>query len=252
MRAVLSMGIVVCVVVASAAQSTEQKFEVVSVKPNSSGPQTGRGLTSPAGRFVARNEPLRSLIAFAFEIDEVRVIAPNWTENSRFDIEATTPATRNRGDLQAMMRALLADRFTLRAHREMRDAPVFKLTRNRPDRLGPQIRAVTIDCQQRTPGQPPPCRTVGLPNGVEVFGREWAAIGLGQLLSRPLERTVVDATGLSGQFDLTLQWSNNSDDGTLAGRVASAVEEQLGMRLSPETVPLEHLVVDDVQRPTPN
>jgi len=234
------------------AQQPEPRFEVASIKQNMAGLAVGRGLTSPEGRFVARNEPLRSLIAFAFQIDEVRVISPGWTQDSRFDVEATTPTgPRKQGELAAMMRALLAERFALRAHREMREAPVYKLTRLHPDRLGPNLRPVTIDCQQRTTGLPR-CRTVGLPNGLEAFGREWAAIGLAALLSRPLERTVVDATGLSGQFDATLEWPRPSDDTPIAAGVFAAVQDQLGLKLTAEKLPLEHLVVDGVERPSPN
>lgn len=246
-------GVLVAVLgVTLAAQQPEPRFEVASIKQNMAGNAVGRGLTYPDGRFIARNEPLRSLIAFAFQIDEVRVVAPDWTRESRFDVEATTPAgPRKPGELAAMMRALLAERFAVRAHREMREASVYKLTRLHADRLGPNLRPVTIDCQRRVTGLPP-CRTVGLPNGVEAFGREWAAIGLAALLSRPLERIVVDATGLSGQFDAALEWPRPSDDTPIAAGVFTAVQDQLGLKLTAEKLSLEHLVVDGVERPSPN
>ncbi len=251
---VLLSAIVVCAAAtAMSAQSDEPKFEVASVKPNTTGPETGRGYQSPEGRFLARNTPLKSLIALAYQIDEVKLVAPGWTEDTRFDIDATTPAgPRKPGEIAAMLRGLLAERFALRAHREMRETAVYKLTRLYTDRLGPNIRSVTVDCDTRTSGQLPPCRTVGLPNGMHWFARDWAQMGLAQFLSIPLQRTVVDATGLSGQFEVNVEWQRPSDGTPVAGAVLAAVEEQLGLRLTPEKLPLEHVVVDSIQRLSPN
>src|SRR5262249_18615187 len=178
MRNAIVFAIVACSAVSSmSAQQDALRFEVASVKLNTTGPQTGRGRQAPEGRFRAKTEPLKSLIAFAFGTEDYKVIAPAWTEDARFDVEATTPpGPRKPGDFGAMMRGLLADRFALRAHREMRAATVYKLTRLYADRLGPNLRAVTVDCEQRTPGQPPPCRLVGLPNGMHAFAQNWSGL----------------------------------------------------------------------------
>ena len=97
--------------------------------------------------------PLRFILLDAFDLRDHQLIgAPEWTESARFDITATYPADAARDrqdDARAMLRTLLADRFGLKTHREMRELPIYALVMARKDgALGPQLVRSTIDCEQ--------------------------------------------------------------------------------------------------------
>jgi len=257
------------------AQSGDLKFEVASIKPNTfvDGP-TEMG-TQPGGRVTIINVPLRLLIRNAYEIQDSQLVdAPKWIADERFDIvakangEIPRPVPGNPGPLQAIMRSLLAERFKLAVHRETRDFPVYALQLARSDRrLGPQLRASATDCAalaasgqpQASPDQKPRC-------GVRATGGHMLAGGLpvaqlATLLSTMVDRTVVDRTGLPGAFDLELNWTpdrlpqrpdaappSNPDNPS----IFTALREQLGLKLESAKAPTGVLVIDHVERPTPD
>jgi uncharacterized protein (TIGR03435 family) len=66
-----------------------------------------------------------------------------------------------------------------------------------------------------------------------------------------VERVVVDRTGLAGSFDVELDWSADQPDSDKPSLVA-AVQEQLGLKLEAERGPVEVIVIDHVERPSPN
>jgi uncharacterized protein (TIGR03435 family) len=257
------------------AQSGDLKFEIASIRPNTfvDGP-TEMG-TQPGGRLTIINVPLRLLIRNAYEIQDAQLVdAPKWIGDERFDIvakangEIPRPVPGNPGPLQGMMRSLLADRFRLAVHRETRDFPVYALQLARSDRrLGPQLHASLTDCAalaasgqpQAAPDEKPRC-------GVRASGGQMLAGGLpvaqlASLLSTMVDRTVVDRTGLSGAFDVELNWTPDrlpqrpdaappsSPDNP---SIFTALREQLGLKLEPAKAPADVLVIDHVERPTPN
>jgi uncharacterized protein (TIGR03435 family) len=249
---------------APAQQSDGARFEVVSVRPL---PAT----TGPGGRF--RPDPTRfsgdftvvNAVAFAYRIEPNRVVgAPQWATDQRYQINATTPP-RKPGDIQQMMRHLLEERFALKAHRESRPIAVYALLMARADgSLGPGLQRVERDCTK------PASNLSGcsVSSGVGRFranGQPWGTVvGLldgGVVTGRPL----VDKTGLSGQFDITIEWNPEitrvpegvSNPPTLAELEArpalfTAVREQLGLRLEPDTAAIDVVVIDSVERPTPD
>jgi uncharacterized protein (TIGR03435 family) len=258
------------------AQSGDLRFEVATIKPNTfvDGP-TEMG-TQPGGRVTIVNVPLRLLIRNAYEIQDAQLVdAPKWIAEERFDIlakangEIARPVPGNPGPLQGMMRSLLAERFKLAVHRETRDFPVYALELARSDRrLGPQLHASPTDCAalaaSRQPHaspdqQKPRC-------GVRASGGHMLAGGLpvaqlATLLSTMVDRTVVDRTGLSGTYDLELNWTpdrlpqradaapSSSPDNP---SIFTALREQLGVKLEPAKAPTDVLVIDHVEHPTPD
>src|SRR6266487_4622992 len=118
-----------------AAAAANPSFEVASIKPNKSGdPRVSIGI-QPGGRFTATNYPLRFLIRNAYQLQDFQLVGgPDWIASERFDIVAKaagdvprTPPGGPPGPLQLMLQSLLADRFKLVAHKEMRELPIYAL-----------------------------------------------------------------------------------------------------------------------------
>jgi uncharacterized protein (TIGR03435 family) len=88
------------------------------------------------------------------------------------------------------------------------------------------------------------------------FGQAVTIASLAESLSHELKRPVVDKTGLTGKYDLSLQWTpdNTPDDSPLAGgpSLFTAIQEQLGLKLSSTHGPVKTLVIDHVEPPSPN
>ena len=187
---------------------------------------------------------------------------PAWTADEKYDVVAKTAAELK--DVRVLLQALLRDRFNMRSHTEERRMPAYVLTVLRPDnKLGPRLNPAAVNCDDaeavqkarasKAPGAP-------LCNGVSGRNRIWfsgmristVANALASLLSRP----VSDRTGLSGRFDVLLEYAapDVPEPTDPADRVSlfTALQEQLGLRLQPEDVPMEVLVVDSIDRPTDN
>jgi uncharacterized protein (TIGR03435 family) len=95
---------------------------------------------APSG-FRTLNAPLSFVIQYAFGIADYQLIdGPSWVRSDRFDIMAKYPEGDDRSRVPEMVQALLADRFALKVHKEVRDGPMFALEIGRDDRrLGPKL-----------------------------------------------------------------------------------------------------------------
>lgn len=244
-------------------------FEVASVKPNTSGGGSMSMGWQPGGGFRAVNSPLRSLIQTAFDVRDSELVgAPDWISSERFDVTAKAATELTRETRSSALQALLRERFKLTAHRDTREVPVYLLVLARSDgRLGPGLRQSQIDCSPQARAARPPSVGAGAGQaagpvtrpecGSFSAGSTLTAGGvmLAQLagsLSRQADRPVLDRTGLTGFFDVDLKWSNQTkatDDGP---SFFTAVQEQLGLRLEAGRGPQEILVIDSVERPTPD
>jgi uncharacterized protein (TIGR03435 family) len=214
--------------------------------------------------------------------------APAWINSERYSIEAKAEGTASRIMMQGpMLQALLEDRFKLKIHRETREVPVYALTvakggpKIRPHEDGSCIPLLDTD-NRPLPGQPFPTPPPGKryckyggglfgPDAVNiVFDFEGVTIDdmcRNFLNGRngELERPVIDKTGLAGKFDIHLEFAPSEATrqqfaeitGTPMGEptapsIFTAVQEQLGLRLEPTKGPGEFLVIDSVERPSPN
>jgi uncharacterized protein (TIGR03435 family) len=260
-------------------------FNAASIKPASkSGDQGLRISLQRGGHFTATNVPLRVLIAGAYQlsIGESRnavIGGPSWMDSDRFDVETNAEGDPSREQVLLMEQSLLASRFKLVVHREARNGPVYALMMAKPGKTGPQLRLHAADnstchdarqqpTQQPTPTAPavapapvaPPCG-----GGFVAYGShlvtESTMEGLAKNLSwfGEIDRTVVDRTGLTGTYDITLDFSNGlsviagpSDGESSFPSIFKALQEQLGLKLESTNGPVDVLVIDHVEEPSPN
>jgi uncharacterized protein (TIGR03435 family) len=261
-------------------------FEVASVKENLSGRPGGSIRVPPVGGAVSfTNVMLRVLIREAYQVDPYterftfisgpyeriigRADAGPQSDAPRFDVQGKPPANTRPADRRAMMRALLEDRFKLRVYRETREMPVYALTIVRAGRFGPNLAASKFDCdayfkQGRAGGTaeepmdtsgkswcryPLDRRRVGVENDMRMAGPVRLLIERTQPF---VERPIVDATGLSEnvEWTLTFGWGTNAPPDV--PDLFTALQEQLGFKLESTKAPVEVLVVDHVEKPTPD
>jgi bla regulator protein BlaR1 len=247
-------------------------FAVASVKPTSAGAREYYPVAmDPDGRFVWKNVHVGQLIRRAYGVppSQPMVEVPNWFKSDRFDVEARAERNPTEEQMWSMVRSLLADRFKLRMHNETRDLPIYALVPARSDgTLGARIRpsaCVAKDQVSLGPGPPDPSRPGPLPCGgvrsMTLKGTIQArfatmaklADALGMLVGRPVQ----DRTGLTGTFDLEVEWPPApGPPGPGAPGVGpamlTAIEEQLGLRLDEKTAPVGVLVIDHAEQPAPD
>lgn len=243
-------------------QSGELRFEVVSVKPLPAG--SNSGVVRPAGatRFHGQFNVVDA-VGVAYQIRSNRIVgSPSWAKDQVYEINATSSTPRKSGDLMAMMRGVLEERFHLKAHRERRPMPVDVLVLARSDgRLGPQLLRVERDCSN--PASTQKCGFGWELGRYRAAGQQWESFVAN--LEVDATRPVIDKTGLAGQFDIALEWNpglsgprdGTSGSSTLADLEArpaltTALREQLGLKLEPATEPLDVIVIDSVERPSPD
>jgi bla regulator protein BlaR1 len=248
-----------------AAADQRPRFDAASIKPNLSKDEGMMHRPSP-GRLVYGNVPISNVVEQAYGMRPDRIVNyPPWAETERFDVTATYNPEQQK-QVRPMLQTLLEERFSLRVHRETRDMPVYELVKARADgQLGPRIRPSTADCISKA-GERSLCTLLIQEGRFRGIGTGW---GNGEVLSLNIgvwDRPIIDKTGLTGAFDIDLEWTPDpaqARDDAGARRAAAvaatpgertsiftALQEQLGLRLQPARAPLEVLVVDRLERPT--
>ena len=285
----LSIGVSRATALHAQVQASEPHltFEVASIKQNTSDDRRSFGV-QPGGRLVVRNSTLKNLIAAAFGMAQIQALiperilgGPDWIDSERYNIDAKastefqfTPGGPPK-DMLLMLRSLLEERFKLVAHRETREMPIFELVVARKDgRLGPGLHKSSIDCDAmfaaaqngvppppRQPNEPPPCRLMGGPARTIASGVMMQQLAAN--LSNHLGRFVIDKTGLTGRFDFNIGWAPDRLPTTApppgtppvdpnGPSLVTALQEQLGLKVQPAKGPVEVLVIDSVEHPTPD
>jgi uncharacterized protein (TIGR03435 family) len=183
---------------------------------------------------------------------------PDWVRSERFAIQALAPdgapeytfgefMNGHAPQLEVMIKTLLAERFHLTMHGEMKEVQGYTLV---VGKNGPKIRRLT---ERDAASVPPPQRAGTTAGARRVYMRTnmtYVALALGVITHRP----VIDQTGLTGEFIFDLEYA--PDDAlpgeSSAGSVFTAVQEQLGLKLESAKVPAEVIVIDRIERPTPD
>jgi uncharacterized protein (TIGR03435 family) len=276
---------------------TQLAFEVASVKPNNSDapahsnfPLNAGGMyTANGGLFSAANFPLITYIFFAHNIvgNQAHFLVPQlpgWVMSERFDIQARAPGNPTKDQMRQMMRTLLAERFKLAVHTEVREVPVLAFVLAKPGQTRPQLQPHPADApcqtsvelasaaspvsdmfsQKISGGFPAICNGIlGIPPSVpgrsRLGGRNVTIGFMADMLSQRVDlgRPIVDATGLTGTFDFLLEFTPESKGSNAAAdpeglSFQQAVQDQLGLKLQPRKSSMEVVVLDHVEHPSEN
>jgi uncharacterized protein (TIGR03435 family) len=246
--AIAAVALLTCAVVPLFAQQPDLRFDVASVKPNGS----GGGINfrpHPLDGIVFSNYPLEAIVRIAYGVQPFRVVGlPAWTAEERFDIAAKATRTISEDERRLMMRALLAERFQLKAHFENRERTIYVMTAARADRrLGPGLKP-RPDCETSK------CSSGGGARGGELKQEAVTLTEVAGMLSTLREELVRDEAGLPGRFDVQLSWKPETSTDSNDDRPAffTAIQEQLGLKLEPQRRPVEMLIIESIDRPTPD
>jgi uncharacterized protein (TIGR03435 family) len=255
------------------AVQSEPSFEVASIKPTGPAPNF---FSSSPDRFVRGNITLSGLLVYAYDVVEFQIQGgPDWVRTSRFDIEAKADGRPTAEEMRSMVKRLLAERFNLKVHIETQELPRYALVKARSDgRLGDKLRPSASDCSAPPDSRPPTPPRPGEVPPFFVMYRMGGGVRAMKMNGRPISqlirsiqvdagRIVVDKTGLTGIYDIELETELLQRPG-IPAQVAqtvtpreglslfTALQEQLGLKLEPERGPVDVLIIDRVEKPTPD
>jgi len=264
---------------AGASAQSRPKFDVASIKPAAPGARFMSIRPMPGGRFSATNMSLKLLIETAYGLQDFQISGgQGWVDDAHYDIEAKPDSPVNSNEWKEMLKNLLADRFELAFHHETKELPAYALVLARKDgKLGPgMVEAKEGGCTVRDPskppappgpGQPPGCgrRTMGLSQLTTIAT---TVADLAPMLSRSVGRKVIDKTGLTGKYDITLKFTPDENQLAMMAMpgtppppappdasgpsLFTALQEQLGLKLEPQKAPVEIFVIDRAGKPSEN
>ncbi len=268
-----------------------KEFEVASIKPaepivNS----VSVGVHLDGAMLNCRQLSVADYIRYAYNVKHYQISAPNWVASERFDISAKLPPGAKPEDVRDMLKALLADRFKLKFHRESKEFAVYTLT---VAKGGPKMKESELDPEAPDTDHSKPAANVtaqGGPNGTSVALGRGAAFSFGnnkfeatkltmpQLadsLARFMDKPVVDMTDLKGTYDFTLELTGEDYQVMLIrSAIAAGVQlppqalqlldrgnndslyaglQKIGLKMENSKAPIDVIVVDSAsQTPTEN
>jgi len=251
-------------------------FEVASIRP--AAPQPDRrvfsGFGNDPGRFTATNVTVRDVLMRVYQVRAQQITGPAWIDADRYDIVAKLPEGATRDHIAAMIRNLLVERFKLSLRVERKETPVYVI---QVGKSGPKL-TEAVDGDEPAAG-----KTIGitisdgrLPGLVRIEGHKTTLSRFAIMLSRVLDRPVVDQTRLPGIYDFTLEVGASdlqmkkpgapppeaagggkgeggpAPDTAPATSIFSAIQH-LGLRLETKKAPLDMIIVEKGERvPTAN
>jgi uncharacterized protein (TIGR03435 family) len=242
--------LVLCAAAFGQSEVPAPAFDVADIHPTPRGVREGR-LYMHANRMELHGVTMLRLITTAYGVGEDKVFGgPNWLDTDRFDVIAKAERPVSQKTFPPMLQALLQERFQLKVRRENKPEQVYALVLNK-----------RVLKEAATPGEPAcqktnqdgyqtlKCHTVTL---------EYLAGMLSNAAPNYFDHPVVDKTGLTGSYDLTLKWSGRGQLGAgdadhPAISLFSNIEKELGIKVEPQTRQAESLVIESVnEAPSPN
>jgi uncharacterized protein (TIGR03435 family) len=217
------------------------EFEVATVKVPASvpiGSSIGINLgTFRNGTLTMTNVTLNECVQFAYSlISQDQVSGPDWinSRETRFEIVGKAAADASLDDARHMLRSLLADRLKLSVRTEQRPYSFVAVV---PAKNGSKLTPASE--RNGPPGSGAPGRIVGQQMPMSV---------LMSLLSRFEGQLFVDRTGLTGRYQIHLEWAPGNDATRNGPSLSEALEEQLGLRMERRREPLDVVIVERAER----
>jgi len=261
-KAILACTMVLPALAVSQQQAPTQ-FDVITVKPHKAGEYNSGTRWDKTGMEMTNNS-LQDMIANAYDVKRWLVFGlPSWAESSRWDIQAKVvdPEMKPMDKLsmderRALLRSALKERFGLVAHTPDKVQPVFLMT--------------VLPDGMKFKQSPPPAtgevisgfgRASILTNNGVMEAKYTSMSRIAETLSYFVERTIIDKTNLTGEYDLNLKWTpedratattDNGANGDTAPSIFEALKEQLGLKLTADKAETPTVVVDHIQQPDAN
>jgi uncharacterized protein (TIGR03435 family) len=236
------------------------------------GSHGGPGTADP-GLYVCENCDLSGVVSHAYGIYPFQLSAPDWMRDQRFNISAKVPLGATKEQFKLMLQNMLAERFKLAVHFEKKEMQRSELV---VAKGGPKLKESAIAPPPKEDGaEPKPAEKFVEPkefmakDGYPAVADEGQAMGYGRARVVYLRRTmdylvtylaaqlyhpVVDATGLTGKYDIALFWDmTGSSDPDAGPTLEAALQSQLGLKLESKKGPVDIVVVDHAEKvPTEN
>ncbi len=197
--------------------------------------------SAKAGTLNFFNVTVLTCVRIAYDVKPSQMEAPGWLDAERYDITAKAAGPSSDGEIRLMLRTLLAERFHMAVHRETRMLSAYSLT---VSKTGAKLKA-----------SEPGARIWNDSRNGHLDAHGMSIADFTDVLADRMDRPVADATGLSGRYEIALDWtpedSPAASDGT--GTSIFAALENVGLKLVPRKAPVDMLVVDHAQKiPTEN
>jgi uncharacterized protein (TIGR03435 family) len=253
MRASFAITFFLCLIVYA---QPRPAFEVASVREHNDstpGPPIWTPLRS-GERVILRKVRPDAVIDYAWHIDNLYQVAfPANMPLDWWDIEAKTDGIPDEAGLRLMFQSLLEDRFKVKTHFETREIAQYDLVVSKPGKL----KNPDPDFLPKIDGIPMPLRpgsvNISMGNdGRHLQGRSASIEQLAETLGRQLRAPVRDRTSLTGNFDIDVPIENDPLDASSSAFLIEAVQRELGLKLERTKAPMKVLIVDHIEKPTPN
>ncbi len=236
-------------------------FEVASIKPADPTSHQVRVQMAPGGRLVCNNVNAKFLIEVAYGVRTFQITGgPGWIGTDRFDINAKADGVEKITPdlLKPMIQAMLEDRFKLKIHRENKELPVYALVAGKN---GMKMKEAVGAAEGRS--------MIRMGRG-QITGKQMDLAALVMNLSNQLGRQVIDKTELKGKYDIELTWTPDETQSgfgsfgaggpppppasseTAGPSLFSALQEQLGLKLESQKGPVPMIIVDSIEKPSPD
>ena len=284
---IIRHGVVALLLTVAVSGQGRPAFEVASIRP--SAPDNNEvvvGVRITGAQLRISRWPLKEYLAMAYRVRPQQISGPD-SISSLYDISATIPAGVPQDKVPEMLQALFADRFALKAHLEKKEFPVYALEVGQD---GLKIKEAALDAAAASAPAATNVQATGANNGVSLDGGDGSSFTLANnrvevrrmtmerfagLATRFLDRPVVDFTGLSGRYDLTLEIPPEDYTAMMVrAAVSQGIQlppqalqilnissvnplkspmEKAGFRLDARNAPLDFLVIDSISKtPTEN
>ncbi len=233
------------------ARGADPDWEVVTVKPSDPKDSAGQHIRFRGRHVMLLDHTVEDILLIGYGVQRIQIVdAPEWVRTERFDVDGMpdTDGDPSLRQLQVMMQKILLERFGLRLHHAQREMSVYALS---VGKHGPKITANASDPNRWMDQQNQDS------NGTHIEKLKNTSMPeLALILQFHVDRPVVDQTGLQGKYDFELKWATDEaqgpPDGSAPPGLFTAIQEQIGLKLDPVRANADALVIDHVDRPSPN